>query len=83
GVDPAAQQRAILDTLKRLMTPVLPPFYRIFMGGVVPSRARGDPEWLENGAQSVVQVRVCVAPPEERARERGVEVELGVRSGEA
>ena len=33
------------------MTPVLPPFYRIFMGGIVPSRERGDPAWLVDGAQ--------------------------------
>ena len=32
------QQRVLVNTLYKLMTPVLPPFYRIFMGGIVPSR---------------------------------------------
>jgi len=56
GVEPSAQQLAVLNTLKRLMTPVLPPFYRIFMGGIVPSSARGDPQWLEAGVQRGVQL---------------------------
>ena len=37
------------------MTPVLPPFYRIFMGGIVPSRERGDPAWLVDGAQRLAK----------------------------
>jgi len=45
------QQQALVETLLVLMTPVLPPFYRIFMGGIVPSRERGDPAWLVDGAQ--------------------------------
>jgi hypothetical protein len=33
---PEAQHKMVRDTLAGLMTPVLPPFYRIFMGGIVP-----------------------------------------------
>jgi Beta-carotene isomerase D27-like, C-terminal len=32
-----AQHRMVRDTLRGLMTPVLPPFYRVFMSGIVPS----------------------------------------------
>ena len=52
GVTPAAQQEVLLRTLRVLMTPVLPPFYRVFMGGIVPrhdpsdQRIGRDPEWL-------------------------------------
>ena len=31
-----------MRTLRTLMTPVLPPFYRIFMGGLVPRHDPGD-----------------------------------------
>jgi len=37
------------------MTPFLPPFYRLFMSGLVPSRERGDPQWLEDAVQACVQ----------------------------
>eukprot|EP00607_Mallomonas_marina_P010761 CAMPEP_0182422126 /NCGR_PEP_ID=MMETSP1167-20130531/7723_1 /TAXON_ID=2988 /ORGANISM="Mallomonas Sp, Strain CCMP3275" /LENGTH=276 /DNA_ID=CAMNT_0024599905 /DNA_START=536 /DNA_END=1366 /DNA_ORIENTATION=- len=40
------QHEFVKRTLAGLMTPVLPPFYRMFMSGLVPSRARGDPTWL-------------------------------------
>jgi len=33
---PEAQHKMVQDTLGGLMTPVLPPFYRIFMAGIVP-----------------------------------------------
>ncbi len=33
---PEAQHEMVKDTLGGLMTPVLPPFYRIFMAGIVP-----------------------------------------------
>jgi len=36
GQTPEAQHKMVYDTLGGLMTPVLPPFYRIFMSGVVP-----------------------------------------------
>jgi hypothetical protein len=36
----------VKNTLSGLMTPFLPPFYRIFMSGIVPSFENGDPEWL-------------------------------------
>ena len=44
--DAAAQTETVRLVLLDLMTPVLPPFYRLFMGGFVPSAARGDPAWL-------------------------------------
>ena len=34
---PEAQHKMVKDTLAGLMTPVLPPFYRIFMSGIVPN----------------------------------------------
>lgn len=46
GADPLQQQKSLVLTLYTLMTPVLPPFYRIFMGWMVPSGTAGDPEWL-------------------------------------
>lgn len=55
GASPAAQQGVLLDTLRTLMTPFLPPFYRIFMGGIVPSLERGDPAWLVDIVQAVAQ----------------------------
>jgi hypothetical protein len=36
GQTPEAQHKMVSDTLGGLMTPVLPPFYRLFMSGVVP-----------------------------------------------
>jgi hypothetical protein len=36
GQIPEAQHKMVSDTLGGLMTPVLPPFYRIFMSGIVP-----------------------------------------------
>lgn len=59
GMFSAAQQGALIRTLRRLMTPFLPPFYRIFMGGIVPSynaddkRVGADPKWLADGVQWV------------------------------
>lgn len=40
------QHAFVKRTLGRLMTPFLPPFYRLFMAGIVPSAERGDPDWL-------------------------------------
>jgi hypothetical protein len=37
GQTAEAQHKMVRDTLGGLMTPVLPPFYRIFMAGIVPS----------------------------------------------
>jgi hypothetical protein len=53
GALPEAQQEALLRTLRRLMTPVLPPFYRLFMAWLVPSVERGDPKWLQDSVQAV------------------------------
>ena len=51
GSTPAQQQLVLVRTLRVLMTPFLPPFYRIFMGGIVPSVERGDPQWLVDSVQ--------------------------------
>jgi hypothetical protein len=40
------QHTFVKNVLGGLMTPFLPPFYRLFMSGIVPSAERGDPEWL-------------------------------------
>jgi hypothetical protein len=59
GMKPLAQQGVLIRTLRRLMTPFLPPFYRIFMGGIVPSydpndkRVGANPKWLADGIQWV------------------------------
>jgi hypothetical protein len=53
GITPADQQQMVINTLGWLMTPLLPPFYRIFMSGLVPSLERGDPAWLVGGVQAV------------------------------
>ena len=37
GVDADAQHEMVRETLRKLVTPALPPFYRWFMGGVVPA----------------------------------------------
>ena len=42
---PQAQHTMVKNTLGGLMTPVLPPFYRIFMTGIVPSSL----EWIPEG----------------------------------
>lgn len=41
---PEAQHKMVRDTLGGLMTPVLPPFYRIFMSGIIPNSV-GGPDW--------------------------------------
>ena len=40
------QHRMVRTVLGGLLTPFLPPFYRIFMAGIVPCKENGDPEWL-------------------------------------
>ncbi len=42
------------NVLGGLLTPVLPPFYRIFMSGIVPSAERQDPAWLINLSQKII-----------------------------
>ena len=44
--DSINQHAFVKRSLGRLMTPFLPPFYRLFMAGIVPSKERGDPDWL-------------------------------------
>jgi hypothetical protein len=40
------QHQFVRNTLSQLMTPFLPPFYRIFMSGIIPSEQKNDPNWL-------------------------------------
>lgn len=42
GQTPEAQHKMVSDTLGGLMTPALPPFYRIFMSGIVPTFGEND-----------------------------------------
>lgn len=44
--DTDTQREVVVKTLEDLATPVLPPVYRLFMAGLVPSAEAGDPEWL-------------------------------------
>jgi hypothetical protein len=50
------QHRFVKNVLGALLTPVMPPFYRLFMAGIVPSAARGDPSWLVELTESVISV---------------------------
>lgn len=45
GASPEEQHQMVRDTLGGLMTPVLPPFYRIFMAGIVPKSELLPEEW--------------------------------------
>lgn len=51
---PENQHAFVRRTLAGLMTPVLPPFYRLFMSGIVPCKAKNDPEWLVKFTDIVV-----------------------------
>lgn len=50
---PENQHKFVKNTLAKLMTPALPPFYRLFMAGIVPSAERGDPDWLVSITDSI------------------------------
>lgn len=54
--DSANQHRFVRRVLASLLTPVLPPFYRIFMSGIVPCAANGDPDWLVSGVHQLVSL---------------------------
>lgn len=43
---PENQQRYVRSVLDRLLTPFLPPLYRIVMSGIVPCKENNDPVWL-------------------------------------
>jgi hypothetical protein len=43
---PYNQHKFVRTVLGRLLTPFMPPFYRLFMAGYVPSMEKGDPKWL-------------------------------------
>ncbi len=40
------QHLFVKNVLTTLLTPYMPPFYRIFLSGMLPSKARNDPKWL-------------------------------------
>lgn len=44
--DSVNQHIFVKKVLGGLLTPFLPPFYRIFMSGIIPSKKAGDPDWL-------------------------------------
>ena len=43
---PENQQRYVRKVLDRLLTPFLPPLYRVVMSGIVPCQENNDPVWL-------------------------------------
>ena len=47
------QHRMVRTVLGGLLTPILPPFYRIFMAGIVPCKENKDPEWLINAFAAI------------------------------
>lgn len=52
---PTNQHAFVKRALTALLTPVMPPFYRLFMAGVVPSKANNDPEWLVDIISNLVR----------------------------
>jgi hypothetical protein len=50
---PANQHRFVKNSLAGLLTPVMPPFYRLFMSGIIPSKDNKDPEWLVSTFDSI------------------------------
>lgn len=52
------QHKMVRTVLGGLLTPFLPPFYRIFMAGIVPCKENGDPEWLVNIFASINKVMI-------------------------
>ena len=43
---PENQHKFVKNALSALLTPILPPFYRIFMSGIIPCKENNDPKWL-------------------------------------
>lgn len=52
--DSVNQHRFVKSVLGSLLTPVLPPFYRIFMAGIIPSKEMGDPDWMVSISESLI-----------------------------
>jgi hypothetical protein len=50
------QHKFVDMLLEFLITPVIPPIYRIVVAGIVPSIANGDPLWLENFVQNIISI---------------------------
>ena len=53
GASEDDQHFMVRNTLRGLLTPFLPPFYRIFMAGIVPCKENNDPDWLIEIFQSI------------------------------
>ncbi len=51
---PENQHKFVRTVLGRLLTPFLPPFYRIFMAGIIPTLDNNDPVWLVNGTNYII-----------------------------
>ena len=49
------QHAFVRRTLGALLTPFLPPFYRIFMAGIIPCKENNDPTWLIDGTNYILQ----------------------------
>lgn len=52
---PENQHKFVRNSLAGLLTPFLPPFYRLFMAGMIPSKEKGDPEWLVSSSDTLIQ----------------------------
>lgn len=53
--DSKNQHKFVKNVLGGLLTPFLPPFYRIFMAGIIPCKENGDPDWLVSATNSVLE----------------------------
>lgn len=47
------QHRYVRTVLDRLLTPFLPPLYRVLFSGIVPSKEKNDPAWLVQLTDSI------------------------------
>ena len=47
-------------TLGALLTPFLPPFYRIFMAGIVLCTENNDPTWFIDGTNYILQYKIIL-----------------------
>jgi hypothetical protein len=53
---PENQHAFVKRVLAGLLTPFLPPFYRIFMSGIIPCKENNDPDWLVNLSNSFIDI---------------------------
>jgi hypothetical protein len=71
---PEYQQEFVGSLLAILLTPVIPPIFRIMFAGMIPSRLKGDPVWLEESFQWLVR---SLPLSEERKSELAPGAKLG------